>query len=226
MSISLCDTAASAVSAVVFRRAVDLCVAARLFTLPQLSRHPDIAWRSQPVKRASALIAPYRDCFDVLSGPHGQPYRWRLTTSAKRELGLQYRNVSPMSAKTSHWLSFGDLWLAMVRHGDHPQTFINEPQKSGGFDVYTVWKKRACLIEIQLTPLSRADWQKKWNSRVQWYTDKLYKYAPWQTGGILPRAYVILLCNQSVDQIGAPTGFTVCNGFDDYCRHVISLNSR
>jgi hypothetical protein len=101
----------------VFRFACDVAMAARLFTLEQIARHPDVSWRSQPVKRASEFLRDYSEWFEKMPGPHGKPFRWRLSTKAKRRLGVRFASVNGTSQKAEHWLGLGDIWMTLTFAG-------------------------------------------------------------------------------------------------------------
>ena len=150
-------------------RAVDLCAAARLFSLPQLARHPDFSWRGSPTKRAWEALVPYRDKFDVTVRAPGKPALWRLTNTAKKGFGLMYKNANPLSQKADHWLAIGDLWIAMTEAGGRPEVWNSQSDSIGYFDVYTKWQGAEFYIEVQLSRLSSHKWVRdKWEKRFAW----------------------------------------------------------
>lgn len=155
-----------------YRRALDLCAAARMFTLPQVARLPDLAWRGSPSKRAWDALEPHRDKFEVAIRAPGKPAIWRLTYQAKKEHGLKYQSINPQSQKADHWLRIGDLWLAMTQAGGRPQVWNSQPDSIGFFDVYAVWQGAEFYIEVQKSRLSPRRWSQKWETRFKWLDKK------------------------------------------------------
>jgi hypothetical protein len=168
----------SAVSATIYEYAVQLAAAGRLFTLEQLSRHPELSWRRQATKRASEFLAPYRESFEVIPWLRGKPYLWRLTDQEKRRRGLKYRNVGA-SLHTEHWLALGDLWAHLVANGLRPERWFTEGNDIGRFDVFAVIRKQPYLIEVQLSDLSKDDWNTKWYRRWEWLKQKKWTDTNW-----------------------------------------------
>ena len=188
--------------------AVALCKAARVFTLVQIAKHPELSWRTQPRKRAGEFLGPWKKEFEVLPAMHGKPFVWRFSTKGKALYGAEYLRIHPASKKIDHWLTIGDLWQAMTHTAGRPSTFLTEPKDSCDFDIYTVWQNRPYLIEIQRSKLSSKEWSKKWCKREKWYQEQGYKNAPWQNGKtiIVPRP--ILICTEGVKATNVP-GFVM-----------------
>ena len=162
------------VSRDVFMFAGRLAVAARVFTIEQIARHPQVSWRSQPSRAARQLLKPHRDAFETVPWLDGHPHLWRLTEAYKRAHGLHYRNVGA-SQRTAHWLSFGDLYMALVFNGIRPEKWFTEGRKIGGFDVYIQVNGIPHLVEVQNTPLSERQWHQKWRLRDEWLTAQKWR---------------------------------------------------
>jgi hypothetical protein len=208
----------------VYAYAVALCSAARVFTIKQIARHPQVSWRRSPIKRAHDIMAHFRVDFEVLPSTHGHPWIWRFTPAAKRRLGLKFRNVNPMSAKVDHWLSIGDLWATLTSHGLRPVVFVAEPQDTAGFDVFALLpNRRALVIEIQRTPITERDWRRKWELRYEWYKQRGWLKAPWNPPGKewQPKPCLVTLCNQQKQTIGAPAWVVTARSFSDLARKLI-----
>lgn len=150
------------------RRALDLCAAARMFTLGQVARHPALSWRGSPHKRTWEALEPYRDKFEVHPRAPGKAAIWRLTYHAKRELGYKYQNVNPQSQKADHWLAIGNLWLAMTEVGGRPETWSSQADTIGFYDVHCNWQRAEFFIEVQNSRLSPRGWVQKWEKRFKW----------------------------------------------------------
>lgn len=159
--------------------AIELSRAARMFTLAQVARHPNISWRSQPRKRAWDFLQPYRNEINVTLNAPGKPSIWRLNYTTKKRLELTYRDVNPLSQKSEHWLLLGDLWITMTQYGGRPSKWISEKESISMFDVYATWQQVEFLIEVQKSKLSPTRWDEKWRRRFQWinkqFNDKPYK---------------------------------------------------
>jgi hypothetical protein len=168
----------SDVSAAVYDYAVALAAAGRLFTLEQLARHPELSWRRQSAKRASEFLSPYRDSFEVIPWLRGKPYLWRLTEQEKRKRGLKYRSVGP-SQHTEHWLALGDLWAHLVMNGLRPSQWFTEGNDIGRFDVFAVIHDVPYLFEVQLSDLSKDDWNTKWYRRWEWLKQRKWTDKNW-----------------------------------------------
>ena len=150
-----------------FSFTVALADAARIFTLPQVARHPDVSGRTQPVKRASAMLREHAAAFEKMPGPWNQPFRWRLSRSYRRQHGIRTPVVHPMSQNTEHWLGLGDIWCELTFHGGRPTEWRCDAGHQ--FDVLCRWCGRLLLIEYQRTPLTSRRWADKWKRRKEWY---------------------------------------------------------
>lgn len=186
----------------------------------QLCKHPLLAWRTQPEKRASAMLRPYREQFEILVAQRGGMFFWRLSPKAKKELGLDFKSVSPCSSRIEHWLSVGDLWQALFHTGGKPHVFLAEPKHSAGFDVYVEWQGRAYLVEIQRTPLTTKAWTEKWDQRLDWYNARAFEQAPWYRG-VVPRPVLILKTEQEDSTVGLPKGALAFKSADTFAKTVV-----
>lgn len=181
---------------------------ARIFTLPQLARHPDLSWRSQPVKRASEVLRPYADSFDRMVTPIGCPHRWRLSDRERRKRGIRERKVDGMSQRAEHWLGLGDIWCALAFADGRPSEWIAEWDHQ--FDVYCVWRGKPLLIEYQRTPITSKQWQMKWQKRREWYASK-----QWQ---MKPTVVLVDETGQREDTICAPRGTVHVRSIEELVR--------
>lgn len=158
--------------------AVELASAARIFTTRQLARHRVLSNRKEPVKRASEMLAPCRHKFEVIPWTQGKPFLWRLSAQEKRKIGLKYRNVGA-SQHTAHWLTLGDVWMQLVFNGLRPEKWFTEGKEIGRFDVFTVIQRTPYLMEVQLSPLSKREWERKWYQRIEWLKQRRWKDEEW-----------------------------------------------
>lgn len=113
--------------------AIGLASAARLFTAGQLARHYELTRYKEPEKRTREWLARHSDVFETTPGPHGEPFRRRLTRIAKRKHELTFATVNGTSQRSFHWLGYGDIWIALTQHGGRPETWVTEPD--GQFDL-------------------------------------------------------------------------------------------
>lgn len=201
---------------------VALCKAARVFTLEQIAKHPDLSWRTQPRKRAGEFLSPWKKEFEVIPAEYGKPFVWRFSAKSKRIYGADYMRIHPLSKKISHWIRIGDLWQIMTREGGRPTVFMTEPPDSCEFDVYTVWRKKPFLIEIQRSNLSSREWEKKWYKRKKFYEEKQYHSAPWQVSKtvIVPRP--ILICTDGVKPVNTPTFVKVFSSLEEFSKRMFN----
>lgn len=171
-------TSFESISSEMFAFSVALASASRMFTLQQLARHPLVSGRSQPVKRTSEFLEPYRASFEVVPWYRNKPYLWRLTQTEKQRRGLQYKNVGA-SQHTEHWLALGDVWLELVFNGLRPLKWFTEGSEIGRFDVFAVVRDQPYLMEIQLTDLSEREWFAKWKRRTEWLQERKWRDELW-----------------------------------------------
>ena len=167
--------------------AVALATASRLFVASQLARHPDLSWRSQPIRRAKEVLRAHPDIFERMNGPMGEQSRYRLTREARRLYGVTEKPVASMTARAYHWLGLGDIWLEMAFHGGRPSEWRTEVDHH--FDAMCQWQGQLLLIEYQRTPITSAAWRKKWETRRAWYRQQKWDQSP-----------TILLVNQTGQQ--------------------------
>jgi hypothetical protein len=207
-----------------FSFSVSLASHARLFTLAQIARHPELSWRSLPKKRAAEMIRAYPDYFDKMHGGFSKPFRYRLSAKAKREFNLNYKSIDGTSSKSEHWLAIGDLWLALTFAGGRPDAWMAEPKNSGGFDVFCAWGGYAYLIEIQRTPLSKNEWMKKWKSRMEWDKKEGWKDAPWQREERNLKPYIAVITSQPFDKIVIPSNCIYAISPEDFVHKVKRKN--
>ncbi|MCF8564541.1 hypothetical protein LLE49_07255 [Alicyclobacillus tolerans] len=130
-----------------------------------------MSWRSSPHKRTWEALEPFRREFEVTPRAPGKAAIWRLTYTAKKRLGLNYRDVNPLSQKADHWLVLGDLWIDMTQAGGRPSQWVSEKASIGRFDVFAVWQDVPFLFEVQKSPLSPRRWAQKWEQRFKWYRE-------------------------------------------------------
>lgn len=197
--------------------AYDLAKKARLFTLDQVARHPLLASRTQPVKRASEVLRTVADDFEHTPGPFGHPHRYRLTNAAKRRLGVKFRNVPAESQKVGHWLALGDVYTILRLNGG-VQAWETEPENSANFDIFLAYGGKAFLLEVQRYPINSRMWAEKWRTRME-YLDSLEKLktAPWQPMNriVRPKPVLVNLTNQMDETVGVPHGVLVCKRIED-----------
>ena len=200
----------------VFEFAVALAAANRVFTLHQLARHPDVSWRSQPVKRASEMLRPYAPSFDRTPGAFGEPFIFRLSALERRKRGIKQRPISARTQHIHHWLALGDVWMTLTFAGGRPLVWIPEPKDSAGFDVFFVWSRVAYLAEVQRWPIQTKQWKEKWRTRMEWYAQGGWRKAPWQRSDRLvkPTAVLIDLTAQQSSTIMLPDGMVYVRGLD------------
>jgi hypothetical protein len=189
-----------------------LASAARLFTAAQLARHPDLSWRTQPIKRAHEFLRRHQTLFERHPGPAlSAPHRWRLTTGARRRLGIAWVPPAGTSAKSEHWLALGDVWLALTFAGGRPSEWQVEPD--GQFDVYCLWQGVPLLIEVQRTPITARQWHRKWEQRLTWYRSRAWA----------PPARVVLvdLTGQQAETVCVPRGTIRVTRVEDAPRAIL-----
>lgn len=150
-----------------FYFATSLAGAARVFTVAQLSGHPELSGRGSPDKRAREFLSLHRDTFEHIHGIYPHLHLWRLTAAYKRKSGLKYRSVSA-SQHTSHWLMIGDVWMHLTLNGLRPEKWFTEGKAIGGFDVFCMIGEQPYLMEVQRSELTQREWQQKWHRRVEW----------------------------------------------------------
>jgi hypothetical protein len=210
------------VSDVVYRFAVELACAGRVFTMQQLGRHPQLSWRSQPKRRAREFLAPHRDCFEVIPWLRDKPYLWRLTEQEKRRRGIKYRNVGP-SQHADHWLAIGELWMELVFHGMRPKKWFTEGKDIGRFDIFADVIGRPYLIELQLTELREYEWKEKWRRRIAWLQKQRWKEKEWAKRFSSTMPTVMLVTSHKMNlKVGRtiPKGVIVADNIDQL-HHVI-----
>jgi hypothetical protein len=193
----------------VYNFAVDLAIAARIFTLPQLAKHPALSGLSQPVKRASECLRPYAGDFIKTEGAYGEPYRFRLSPAARKRLGVTTKAVSGRSIHSEHWLALGDLYAALRFRGG-VRAWEAEPKHSGGFDVFFAYAGLPVVAEVQRTPLTRRAWARKWEPRLRFLASREeLARASWQPPGRVYRPLPLLvdLAGQGREVIGLPEGW-------------------
>lgn len=228
------QTATASLHDDVIRFASALGAAARLFTLRQVARCPALAWRSQPVKRASAILKAHEELFDKFPGPYGSPWIFRLSSRAKKQFGYTYTNVDPYSSKAQHWLAFGDLWTSLSCYNaigiqpEQPLIWIAHPRKSAEFDVFMVYRGTAYLVEVQRSKLTAANWRKKWSDRMKWFNSGAYKYAPWQPPNRIVRPEILLVgdTSQLAETVGVPNGVIYIRDIMDVGRRLIARKQK
>jgi hypothetical protein len=188
----------SSVPEMVFEFACGLGAAGRIFTMQQLARHPHLSWRTQPVKRASEMLAPFRDSFELV--PWERTFLWRLSEREKRKRGLNYRNVGA-SQHVPHWLALGDMWAQLVFHGMRPEKWFTEGRDIGRFDAFMVVGGASYLIELQRTPLPEREWQAKWRRRAEWLRLQKWKEPAWADRFCAFPPRVLLITTQPMDAL-------------------------
>jgi hypothetical protein len=176
--------------------AVSLAEAGRIITTRQLARHPEVSWRTQPIKRAGEFLAAHRDIFESMPGPVGEPYRWRLTKEERRKRGIHQKAINGWSQRAEHWLGIGDIWLELTFNGGRPTKWRTEPD--GQFDLYCVWQDIPYLIEYQRTPITTKQWGLKWDKRIEWYRK--------QKWDVKPKVVLVNTTGQQDDTICLPRG--------------------
>lgn len=156
--------------------AVALATASRLFVASQLARHPDLSWRTQPLRRAKEVLRAHPDVFERMNGPMGEQSRYRLTREARRWYGVTSRPVASMTARAYHWIGLGDIWLEMTFQGGRPTEWRTEVDHH--FDAMCRWQERLLLVEYQRTPITSVTWKKKWEMRKRWYKEQHWEQRP------------------------------------------------
>ena len=190
----------------IYRLAIDTAKAARIFTLPQLAQHPKLRDLSQPVKRASECLRAHAGDFVKSEGAYGEPYRFRLSPEARKRLGVTSKAIHGKSLKSDHWLSLGDVYLALRFRGG-VQAWESEPAHSAGFDIFLAYQGLPIVAEVQRTPLTEKQWAAKLEPRQKWLeTPEEIAEASWQPPG---RAYqpIPLLVNLTGQDVTLPPGW-------------------
>lgn len=197
-----------------------LCLASssRLFVAAQIARHPDLSWRSQPVKRASEFLHSHEDLFEVLEVGANKPRLYRLSAKARRLFNVEAKPVSARSMKARHWVELGDVWSSLAlflvnerKPKSLPTKWITEWNRQ--FDVYCEWMGKPYLIEYQRTPITSRQWSNKWALRKKWYSEQ-----KWQEK---PRVVLVVTTGQQDDTIQAPRGTIVVRRMEDLPRMLI-----
>lgn len=118
----------------------------------------------------------HRDLFERLDGPPGAESRYRLTRSARKHFGVKTKAISTLTQRSDHWLGLTDVWLEMAFRGGRPGEWKTELDRQ--FDAICKWQGRLLLIEYQRTPITSAAWQKKWETRKEWYKKQTWEQTP------------------------------------------------
>lgn len=181
----------------IFMFAVGLASSARVFTLTQLTRHPQLRDRTQSMKRAWDCLSPHRDSFEVLPWIHGKPHIWRLTETEKQLRGVRYRRVG-VSQHTEHWLAIGDVWSHLVFNGLRPTKWFTEGKQIGRFDVFAEIRGKPYLMEVQLSPLSDREWKTKWNKRIEWLRTEPWRDAKWSESFAKMQPTMVLVTTEAM----------------------------
>lgn len=223
MQISLSDT--------VFEFAVTLAASAKLFTLHQIARHPALAKRTQPAKRASEILRHYPDAFEKFPASFGEPFRFRLSSKEKRKRGLTFKSIEPNTKRAYHWLAMGDLWIALSLYkplgepSQQPLIWVSEP---GLFDVFCVWRNHAYLFELQRSKLTETEWKKKWEQRKKYFESGAYLKAKWQRAdrAVMPEIVLVGNPQQESGTMAIPSWVTWIKDIEDVPRRLILKQDR
>jgi hypothetical protein len=210
--------------AVMFEFICSLGAAARIFTLRQVAQHPDLSRRTQPVKRASALLRRHPGAFESAPGPFGQPHRFWLSSKERRRRSMKARIPPANSARIEHWLAIGDLYLALGRFGASgkfypPDKFLSEPEHSSWSDVVCSFGDQMWAIEIQRSALTEKQWRQKWHQKITYYQHQGYRSASWFDGRI-PQPALILLTGQQHSTVQAPKGVRIYNSAQQFANSI------
>jgi hypothetical protein len=187
---------------------IDLALANHIFTLHQVARHPEICWRTQPVKRAGQFMVRFGDSFEKMPGPQGQPYRWRLSRKESVRRGIRRKRIAGVSYRAEHWLLCGDIWITLTFAGGRPSVWRLDWDNE--FDIYAVWGNHHLLIEVQRTPITEKRWVEKWRKRTEWY-----RAQPWD---VKPKVVLLDTTGQQDSTICMPKGTVHVKRIEDLPR--------
>ncbi|GEO27658.1 hypothetical protein AAC03nite_34430 [Alicyclobacillus acidoterrestris] len=198
----------TSISDALFSFALALAASARVFTAKQLATHPYLRDRTQPARRAREFLRAHSDTFEKTRGVANHPCLWRLTSTAKRRYGLNFKSVAGDTQRREHWLGLGDLWIALTYAGGRPTQWCTEPHAQ--FDVMLEWQSIKAVVEYQRTPITTKQWAEKWRKRREWYKAQQF---------LEPVAVVLVVTtNQTDSTIQAPKGTIVCRSVDEVPR--------
>lgn len=123
---------------------------------------------------------------------------------------MRKRPLPLNSLKIEHSLAIADVWLTLVKTGNL-QYFKYEPidpfttagrQKVYAPDSFFIYKNKAYVLEVQLSPLSTIRWGEKWAIATAFFDEGHYKKATWQVvKGHLIRPEILVISQQSDDVI-------------------------
>ncbi|WP_426450689.1 replication-relaxation family protein [Paenibacillus sp. S-38] len=165
-----------------------------------------------PLKRASQLLRGLEEDKIVEGRRLGDMRKiWRLTRRGRAEAQTDKTAVPLNSPKIAHWLTIGDAYLQLQQTGmlRHLECELRIPYHYAGReylfapDCFLIWNRRAYLLEVQLSRLSREQWAKKWRRWNDYFGGNHYLQAPWQRfkqgGGVIPQP--IILTEQSPELV-------------------------
>lgn len=160
-----------------------------------------------PYKTASLYLNKLASDGLVTFDWHKRAKVWELTRAGRKSVNatrMKYNHID-------HSLAVGDIYFTL-----QPSHFMFEPierYEHGGKkaawapDAVFVHGRKVYAAEVQLTPLSKKQWARKWSFYGQYFTGDHYKKASYQgwgrSGTIIPRFVAI------TTQKNAATGFEV-----------------
>lgn len=192
----------------------------RIASTEQIAR-VHFASSCSPIKRASECLVRLSNQ-KVVEGEmtgFGRPKVWRLTKRAREERGLVWRPPVLVTRKTAHWLALTECYLQLcieetplIWHPEYREHIEDDVVFAP--DVWMVWRRKPCFLEVQLSELSSQGWRLKWLAYQKYY-DLLDKRRVQPEQPARPvKPIVIVKSHQQVSTIGGPAGVSVVKWSD------------